>query len=372
MSLNTFCQFPWTQLIVNAGNNHWRWCPVVESQKNFLQEYPKQNQSLNTLRSCIDSGKRNNACRSCWSDEDLGFRSFRQQHGGDVFLGPGNHHLSMITIELEESNNREIIDKLINILSTRISHVRMINIRARRFTNTADMLDIIDLLANSQSVAHLPELRILTNGWYEWDLCDKLSCLKQKGWITNVIFQLEAVDKNLDFMRGQSQWDTVSKNFLSLVEQQHCNQIEINVTALNLHMLSGIPNWLNQQGIVDQVKPRIHMEHGFRSITVLGELSLYLSPGLSQWKEHSNWADAVNKIHKTMRKLRFVKPKKQDLVRLTDYIKQNFVHTGTVPVSVKKVLYLADIMCRHITEERSQVNQDDDPVVDPLQTDDLG
>lgn len=366
-----FCQFPWTQLIVNTEINHWRWCPIVEQQSNFLQEYPLENKSLSSVKDAFNNDQRHNTCRGCWTEEDLGFRSFRQARGGDNAYGVG-YGLKFLTIDLGEINDKESFAKIKELVTTNFLHIKLIDIRAREFTNSPDLFDLIESLVNSQRISHKPELRILTNGWYDYDLEKSLTSLRGNGWRTNVIFQLEAIAENLDFLRRSKQWETVRPNFRQLVMSQHCKQIEIKVNALNLHMLSDIPAWLNKIDMIDIIKPTVNIETGIVSLTNLGELGLYLAPGLSKWKEHPNWTEAANKVNKMIRKQRFIKPKHETLLTLIEKIKADALATNMpIPLRIKKIAYLADISKRQLSLMRiSKIDEENDPIVETQ--DDLG
>lgn len=358
--IKNFCRFPWTQLIVNTATNQWRWCPIVEQQSDFLQEYPLNNKELTSVRDAINNDQRHNACKGCWSEEDLGFRSFRQSRGGDNAYGVG-HGVRSLTVDIGSLDNKETFSKLVELITTNISYIKLINIRARGFTNSSDLFNLIDTLLNSQKVSQKPELRILTNGYYEYELEQSLTALRKNGWHTSVIFQLEAIAENLDFLRQSVQWETVRPNFRKLVIAQHCKEIEVTVNALNLHMLSDIPAWLNKIDMIDIIKPTINIETGIVSLTNLGELGLYLAPGLSKWKEHPNWTEAANKVNKIIRKQRFVKPKHETLLALIDKIKADAIATNmTVPLRIKKIAYLADISQRQLSLMHTAKDEEND------------
>ena len=355
-----FCQFPWTQLSVNIGSNQWRWCPMVPYQPNFVVEYPDSNKNLMDLKDSIEKDKRSDMCRKCWSEEDLGFRSYRQAYGGDIAYGVGLG-LRYLIIDLEEHNDANALEKLKELLIASISSFKLIHIKAGKYTN--ESFDLIKTLVDSDAVVQKPELRIETDGNYIYDMANDLTSLRKKGWKTNVIFQLEAIGDNMDFLRGCAQWEIVRPNFKKMVLLQHCRQIEVKVTALNIHMLSDIPTWLDKVEMIDVVKPIVTIDQ--QTVGALGELGLYLAPGLSKWKEHPKWTDATNKVIKIIRKQRMVKPNQTMLVAIVDQAKMKEKESGIVmPMRIKKLLYLADLSRRQAIIGNAMPDDEGDPVVE--------
>ena len=360
---NTFCQFPWAHLIVNAETNKWQWCVSVDQQSDFIEEYPAGSMLLTNVKSAFNNNQRPVACQRCWADEDLGFKSLRQTSNGDIAYG-ARAGIKFLTIELGKTNRIEIFEKVNSIISNSVSTIKLINIRAKNFTDDNFVVELLRTISQLEKTSRNPELRILSDGYCNYDIDNLLSKIRDNGWRTNIILQIEAIGENLDFLRQSSQWQTVQSNFRKLVESKHCNHIEIKVNALNLHMLADIPRWLKHANIIDVVKPIIHIESGILSLNALGELGLYLSPGLVRWKEHPNWTDANLKVNRLIRKNRFVKPKYETLLTLIDQIEQDAKISGfVIPLRIRKISYLADISRRqHLTKVMQ--DEDEDPVVE--------
>lgn len=364
---NSFCQFPWSHLIVNTETDSWRWCQSVDRQHNFISQYPSNSSILAEVKDSFNKNQRPLACHRCWADEDLGFRSLRQQSNGDIAYG-SRAGIKFLTIELGRNNQIDIFEKLNTIISDSVSTIKLINIRARNFTNIDPVIEILRLISSLGKAPRNPELRILSDGYCTYDIDELLTKIRANGWRTNIILQIEAIGENLDFLRKSSQWETVQSNFRKLVSSGHCSHIEVNVNALNLHMLADIPRWLKSSNLIDVVRPIIQIENGIISVNALGELGLYLSPGLVNWKEHPNWTEANLKVNKLIRKNRFIKPKYETLLSLIGQIEEDAKVSGfAIPLRIRKISYLADIARREqaLTVKKSLAEtEDDDPVVE--------
>lgn len=384
--LKNFCHLAWTNLIVDLDKDLWRWCPKIGYQKSFESEYPF-NENLLTVKQQFKNDQRPRVCSSCWRDEDLGFRSFREQRRTnvaynadaglrtiDLFLGadcnancitcgprsstswqqlvqqPGAEQFgwNRIPIHPVSAAREQAYVKFKTLLEENKHSLRLLNITGGEPTDHPFFQDLIQHLVSLGEMSRC-NLRLVTNGNCDpaW-LDGLLSQLEENGWLVELVISIDAVEQDLEFVRSGVSWDRLQQNLITSIKSGRCRSINLMVSALNLHMLGRVPRWLYRQGLLDHVKPRFIKAQGAFSIHHLGEIALYLSPHWGKRiAQHEAWKDPITEINLSIRKQRFVQPDHAHLDRLCDYVKWFAQVNGReIPSRLVKLIYLSDIAKR--------------------------
>lgn len=398
--LKNFCHLAWTNLIVDLDKDLWRWCPKIGYQKSFESEYPF-NENLLKVKQQFKNDQRPQACSSCWRDEDLGFRSFREQRQTnvtynadaglrtiDLFLGadcnsncitcgPRSSTSWQQLTQQKDSNEfawlkipihpvsaarEQAYIKFKSLLEQNKHSLRLLNITGGEPTDHPHFQDLVEHLVSLGEMSRC-NLRLVTNGNCDpaW-LDGMLSRLEENGWLIELVISIDAVEQDLEFVRAGVSWERLQENLITSIKSGRCSSINLMVSALNLHMLDRVPRWLYSQGLLDQVKPRFIKAHGAFSIHHLGEIALYLSP---RWgkkiAEHEAWKDPITEINLSIRKQRFVQPDHAHLARLCNYVKWFAnVNGQDIPPRLVKLIYLSDI-ARRIPSRTDKKTEDVDP-----------
>jgi len=399
--LKNFCHLAWTNLIVDLDKDLWRWCPKINYQKSFESEYPF-NENLLTVKQQFMNDQRPRVCNSCWLDEDLGLRSFREQHQTnaaynadaglrtiDLFLG-ADCNSNCITCGPRSSTSWQQLTrqeqsqefrwlkvpvhpvsaareqayiKFKSLLEDNKLSLRLLNITGGEPTDHPHFQDLIDHLVSLGKMSRC-NLRLVTNGNSDsaW-LDSNLARLEENGWSIDLVLSIDAVEQDLEFVRAGVSWNRLKQNLIASVNSGRCRNINLIVSALNLHMLGRVPRWLHQQGLLERVKPRFIRAQGAFSIQHLGEIALYLSPHWGKKiAKHEAWKDAITEINLSIRKQRFVQPDHAQLDRLCDYVKWFArVNGREIPPRLVKLLYLSDI-AKRFPRKASRKTGDVDPI----------
>ena len=79
MDKNTFCVAPWYSLYIDSDKTITPCCKIKNNRKYDYTELEKyfDSKELNDLRKDLLNGVKNNACTSCWKNEEAGGDSLR-------------------------------------------------------------------------------------------------------------------------------------------------------------------------------------------------------------------------------------------------------------------------------------------------------
>jgi hypothetical protein len=382
MTQQSFCQFPWTSLIVNLEKDLWRWCPKVPTRQGFAGYYP-MSKDLDSVKQSFVNGEKPQQCNACWQQESIGFDSFRTINKGNE-IGEYYRGLRFLDITLSTTCNmscatcgpaassrwKEIyikdttapyrhknlsiskfdrsvgFRKLCDLIAENIDTLERININGGEPTDDLDFYHLLAHLSNLSVVRDKPVLRIVTNANYKDPMMiSRLNTLKSNGWRLNIVVSMDAAGPKQEFIRAGSDWNNFENNLKQLIDLGYCRSINVVVSPMNIGLLGSIPVWLEANGFLDTIKPNaIFSQHPF-SVSILGGMAIYLIAG---WKdshrEHINWKSFIEQVNKSARKQRFVVP---DKVKLDEFIRYIIWYTEKndllMPVEVKKICYLVDL-----------------------------
>ena len=382
MTQQSFCQFPWTSLIVDLEKDLWRWCPKVPTRQGFAGYYPV-SKDLDSVKEKFINGEKPPQCTACWQPELMGFDSFRTLNRGNE-LGEYYQGLRFLDITLSTTCNttcatcgpsasskwKEVyindvdapfrpknlavskfdtspgLRKLCDLIAENIETLERINIGGGEPTDDIKFYQLLTHLSNLPVVRDKPLLRLVTNANYRDPLViSALNTLRSNGWRLNIVVSMDAAGPEQEFVRAGSDWNVFEKNIKQLIELGYCRNINVVVSPVNVGLLGSIPTWLEDNGFLDIIKPKaIFPQHPF-SITLLGGIAIYLMTGWKEsHREHENWKGFIEIVNKSARKQRFLVPDALYLDKFARYVnwyteKNNL----TMPVEVKKMYYLIDL-----------------------------
>tara|TARA_B110000503_G_scaffold11872_1_gene16016 strand:+ start:11782 stop:13098 length:1317 start_codon:yes stop_codon:yes gene_type:complete len=241
----------------------------------------------------ISNGVRRQECKSCWSTEDSGYKSYRQ-HGNELWniVGTGNSHTEVIydrncdasclycnkkfstTWEHEINNTKHALPKILkdNHFEEKVDFekgkqtaLKIIKDVAKDYTKYACIgvyggEPTITLLKTNyieELIEHFYENNEMWNRTIRYDinsnfnfteekcyqLIEKLTTILKKYPLVNFVLQpsMESIGKNFNFIRSGCDWDVVERN-LDIFLRETNFEIEIK-SKINNVTLQNLPNF---------------------------------------------------------------------------------------------------------------------------------
>ena len=270
------CHLPWISFEINVSNNLMKSCgrtPWVNLSNNFFNDSYFVNRRVEFLR-----GNRPLDCISCWRLEDNNQLSKRQVSNQRYAFNAETSNLTVqtpqhLTINLgnlcnlscvycdenyssvwatekklhmvSDSNYSLQVDEYINsvISDNALKMISFIGGEVTIMPMFYYMLDKINKL-----VTHPAELVIFTNGMFNDTHLNKIcEFIKENKHIKfYLIFSIEAIGKQAEFIRTKLQWTKFEDNFKKMHAFSLTNNMSIGIIpTLNLYCLEGFDKFLS-------------------------------------------------------------------------------------------------------------------------------
>jgi MoaA/NifB/PqqE/SkfB family radical SAM enzyme len=238
------------------------------------------------VKSLIDdlsTGVKNAICNTCWSAEERGEFSMRQQslqNEGSIKKEEvleqehNDRKLKYLVIdsgiqcnlacrtcgpysstahvkEWEIKNKKEYIKKLsysIRLLDQDLSHVKTIEVLGGEPFLNLEHLQILDKVKHNSPYW----LTYTTNGTVRLrnEILEKFSAFKA----VNISLSIDAVGKPFEYIRTLGEWEKIEKNVKILLEQKNTHKhlsvnCHITISAVNVLYMTPLIDWLNTKNI---------------------------------------------------------------------------------------------------------------------------
>ena len=383
------CKFPWTWLIIDLGQDNWRFCCKTPWQSKFTDSYNSNHFVLKKVRHEFLNANKPIECQSCWREEGLGGNSFRITSGGQTkkAILPAYQKLELIdivfgnlcnlrcatcgpfsstqwSIQMEKQDNisyswlkpiknnnkinPEILEKTIKIIIDNIETLSHLNIYGGESSIDPNFVQLIEYFCdlNILSKRSSPiKLVIITNGvWPDKEKISEkfLTALRKaesKGWKIELKFSIDGVGEDAEYFRYPMKWSDLDRNLDMMVEEGFTDQINISTSLLNISVKHKILYYISEKKYKEKIKPIINLVStpAIFSISNLGNKIIPLLspwdnvPHLPSWQYYRNWLLEISQ------KQSQILPNKLSLTEFANYTKwYSNINKITIPKNLEE------------------------------------
>lgn len=284
--MKKYCEFPWTGKNVKLWNDFERCCckmPFAPREKDQAR--------LSQIKSAFLNGEQHPACNACWSEEDVGGKSFRILQSPVLpteqkinFLSSQEQTLEYVDLEFgytcnmyclscgpyasttwqqiakiypweEKGINEESLNKFLSLVQDNNKSLKRINLYGGDPSVDPMYYRFIDRFL-SMEVPQC-ELGIVTNGNYSENFLikfeDSLRRLIDAGRKLFITFSLDGVGEEGEFIRGGLRMDRFTRNIKSVISFGLRPRLQVSVSILNIENNIDIIKWLEEENILNDV-----------------------------------------------------------------------------------------------------------------------
>ena len=287
--MSRFCTAPWINLSTDVNGSIRPCCRYEQPDRQTKYKMPwmkdgtldelYNSTEMQALRQAFINGEEPEECSWCWKEEDVGINSFRQMfqardaHANydittssprmfDLKLSNvcnlkcrmcGPTASSSIAKELNMQNPYWLSNKIIATDNERLffedwlPDMVYLELTGGEPFFSLENKKLIERVSSSKYAKDI-HLKITTNGmFYIPALMDKMKKFNK----VSIALSVDDIGDRLEYQRGNSKWDLIQDNILSMVKNYPKFNIEVyrTVNNFNIYYLDELDEWCNNNKI---------------------------------------------------------------------------------------------------------------------------
>lgn len=291
--MNKFCPAPWITVSTDVNGSIRPCCRYVQpgNQTKYKMPWMKNapidelynSPQMKALRKAFLNGEQPAECNWCWKEEAAGIKSFRKRYierGYDYDIDNptpqildlklsntcnmkcrmcGPQASSAIAKEQGKVNPYLHSNKILNTNNENIFFDKWLpNVKELELTGgepffSKENKDLIFKISKTEYAKNI-FVKITTNGmFYDRKMLDALKCFKR----VSIPFSIDDIGSRLEYARGDSNWNTISKNIHNIKKEYPEFRVSIyrTINNYNVYYLNHLNKWAKERSI--------HIDDGF-------------------------------------------------------------------------------------------------------------
>tara|TARA_B110000503_G_C7155637_1_gene417204 strand:+ start:1200 stop:2300 length:1101 start_codon:yes stop_codon:yes gene_type:complete len=287
--MSRLCIAPWIGISTDVNGSIRPCCRYEQPDRQIKYKMPwmkdgtldelYNGKEIKALRQAFLDGEEPSECNWCWKEEAVGVKSFRQKYSDiwdldydletplpqliDLKLSNvcnlkcrmcGPQASSSIAKEQGNLDPYHITNKIIETDNEKVFFEKILpNISYLELTGgepffSSENKKLIELISCTEYCKNI-YLKITTNGmFYNPSLMDKMLSFKK----TDIALSIDDTGDRLEYQRGNSDWNKIKTNILSMKSNYPEFKIQLyrTINNFNIYHLEDLDSWANQNDII--------------------------------------------------------------------------------------------------------------------------